>query len=112
MSKQNAATYTNGTSALKIPPYANSSEQPNIIAFPGLRAQGKQASHARTPEAPKHLHRPRNAFSRMLESSEMYCSLRLESMKGCPYHLFSPSSIAVLSVGASLIGIVSLILGA
>ena len=41
----------------------------------------------------------------------MYCSLRYESMKGCPYNLFSEKSIAALSIGGAIIGIVSLILG-
>ena len=48
-------------------------------------------------------------FSKMLDSSEMFCSLRFEDVKGCPYNTFTPRGIAVLSLASSIMALVSLI---
>ena len=104
MGERNFNTYTNGTSALKITRWAESPEDAKIIAFPGLQAVEDRPARNR-PEA-------QGFARRVLDSSEMYCSLRYESMRGCPYNLFTEESIAALSLGGALIGIVSLILGA
>ena len=48
-------------------------------------------------------------FVRLLESSEMYCSLRYEDVRGCPYHLFDARSIAMLATSCTACAIVSLI---
>ena len=112
MSKQNVTAYTNGTSALKMPCWENNSAETSIISFPSSRAVAKSPLHARLSEErllPTQLPSP---VKRLIDASEMACSLRFESMGGCPYNMFTKSNIAVLSTGASLIGLISLILGA
>ena len=113
MGERNASKYTNGTAALKMPRWAESPDDAKIIAFPSSRMVTCTA-HAATREpkrAARHA-KPSGRVQRILESSEMYCSLKLESMGGCPYNLFTKRGIATLSAGASAIAIVSLILGA
>ena len=50
-------------------------------------------------------------LTNLLDASEMFCSLRYESMSGCPYGAFTPQGIAWLSTASSLCAIVSLIMG-
>ena len=49
-------------------------------------------------------------FTKMLESSEMYCSLKYEDARGCPYNLFSPCDIATLWTVSALLSLVSLLM--
>ena len=112
MGERNFKSYTNGTSALKMPQWAVSPDQAKIIAFPGSRPSVVEVS---TSQRARHAQQPQTAkgFLRTtLESSEMYCSLRYESMKGCPYNCFNEKAIAALSSGGALIALVSLLLGA
>ena len=51
----------------------------------------------------------RKLFVQLLESSEMYCSLRFEDIKGCPYNLFDARSIALLATSTAACAILSLI---
>lgn len=47
----------------------------------------------------------------LVDSSEMVCSLRYESIAGCPYHSFTPRGIAVLSSVSAAFAVLSLITG-
>ena len=110
MSKRNVNSYTSGTSALVMPRWVQSPDEANIIAFPGsLRTV--RASESLPTEPAGQCYRKQSRIRRIADSSEMLCSLRFESMLGCPYHLFTRQGIAALSTGAAIIGIVSLILG-
>ena len=51
-------------------------------------------------------------FASILFSSEMYCSLKFEDAKGCPYNAFDNRTIAVLASASIVLGIASLALGA
>lgn len=48
----------------------------------------------------------------VLNSSEMFCSLKSESMGGCPYDMFTSRDVAVLSSLSALCAIVFLVAGA
>lgn len=113
MSEKTIATYTNGTAALKIPRFAESPDDAKIIKFPASRASAQREPRADLPAKSPQPLRQRAAQSAraVLDSSEMACSLRFESMGGCPYNLFTTRGIAALSAGASFIGVLSLILG-
>lgn len=104
-------TYTNGTSALKMPRFVESPDDAAIIAFPTSRE--RKAAHAKPAECAREhlLEKASGAVRNTLESSEMYCSLRYESLRGCPYNLFTQKGIAALSAGSAVIGVLSLILG-
>ena len=112
MANRDSGTYTNGTAALKMPRYVTQPDEAAIIKFPGSHQCVAETQPARRDGGPKHVAPKRGFLKNTLESSEMYCSLKLESMLGCPYHLFTHKGIAVLSLGASAIAAVSLILGA
>ena len=45
-------------------------------------------------------------------SSEMFCSLKYEDYRGCPYNMFSHSQIAWMSAAVFAISTCSIILGA
>ena len=51
-------------------------------------------------------------FSKLIDSSEMACSLKFEDVKGCPYNSFTPKGIAALSFACSFFAIVSLFVAA
>ena len=51
-------------------------------------------------------------FAKIIDSSEMACSLRFEDVRGCPYNTFTPRGIAALSLTSSILAIVSLLMGA
>ncbi|MBQ9041941.1 MAG: hypothetical protein IJ111_03920 [Eggerthellaceae bacterium] len=112
MGKRNFNAYTNGTAALKMPRWAETAEDAKIIMFPtrnSAPAVHNVRAHAQEKPAAE---RKTATAKRILESSEMYCSLKLESMLGCPYNLFTKQGIAILSACSGAIAIVSLILGA
>ena len=105
-----------GTAALKSQPVA----KPAIIPFETL-SQRKQACQNLEVVRGKHFREEagsrRNAgfakrARRVIRSSEMACSLMTESMSGCPFNVFTKQSIATLATSASLIAIVSLVIGA
>lgn len=50
--------------------------------------------------------------SELFKSSEMYCSLRYEDYRGCPYNKFTPRGIATLAVVCYAFAALSLVLGA
>lgn len=112
MARRNFNSYTNGTSALKMPRWAETADDAKIIMFPGRQTvamQRKPAAHVQRKAAEA---QPASTLKRILESSEMFCSLRSESMMGCPYNLFSKQGIAALSTGAAVIAAISLAFGA
>lgn len=47
-------------------------------------------------------------FAKAIDASEMACSLIYEDVKGCPYHAFTPRSIAALSISSSILALLSL----
>ena len=116
MGERNANYYIDGTSALDMRGVGIQSRTANVIEFPLKRYEETKARS--TSKAVKSAMRKRrfeerrNTLRDILESSEMYCSLKLESFTGCPYALFSKGSIAALSVGSAAIAIVSLLFGA
>ena len=110
MNKRIAKSYTSGTSALAMPRWVQSPDEATIISFPGsLRTV--RASESPVTEPMGKQPQKQSRIKRLADSSEMLCSLRFESMLGCPYHLFTRTGIAALSTGAAIIGLVSLILG-
>lgn len=112
MVKRNTKNYVNGTLALEIPRWVEASDDAKIIAFPGAH-QGL-CDHVAIAQ-PKKQHedsRLGQTLSKVFASSEMYCSLRLESMNGCPYEVFTKAGVAALSTGAGVIAVISLALGA
>ena len=50
-------------------------------------------------------------FANLLASSEMYCSLRYEDVRGCPYNAFDHRAIAVLASASAALALVSLAIG-
>ena len=110
MMKRNANSFTSGTSALVVPRWVQNPDEATIIAFP-RKLQTVQAEEQPTRH-PSSQQKGRGSLARRLvDSSEMICSLRYESMLGCPYHLFTRSGVVALSAGSAIIGIISLILG-
>ena len=51
-------------------------------------------------------------LSDIIDASEMACSLMTEDFKGVAYNTFTRASIASLSIGCTLVAIVSLAFGA
>lgn len=51
-------------------------------------------------------------LSKIIDSSEMACSLRFEDFKGCPYDTFTSEGIAALSLASSFLALLSLIVSA
>ena len=104
---------TDGTAAL-APLTGSNRRGSNVVEVVAIRCGGSRkasrGAHAAPAKAPAD--KVKAFFRNALDSSEMYCSLRYESMKGCPYNVFSERAIAALSLGGALIGIVSLLLGA
>ncbi len=107
-----ANSYTNGTSALKISRPQTRPEEATIIAFPKVSGTKSQSKRVVQPKGNNTTSQLVSFIKHVFNSSEMYCSLRYESMQGCPYNKFSKAGIAALSAGASCIAIISLILGA
>ena len=50
-------------------------------------------------------------FLNLVDSSEMACSLRHESIGGCPYNAFDHRAIAVLASASAALALVSLAIG-
>ena len=109
--RSRSVLYANGTAALDI---AAERERPmllHVTAFKGGKAEQPAASvRIRAAESVRHgiVRRARS----VLESSEMYCSLRYEDYKGVPYHMFTRGGIAALSGAGSLLAILSIVVGA
>ena len=50
-------------------------------------------------------------LQRLLNSSEMYCSLKYESASGCSYGVFKPRDVAMLALVCMLCAALSLVVG-
>ena len=50
-----------------------------------------------------------DTVGKLCASSEMYCSLRFEDARGCPYNKFDAHGIAALSAANVLVAVVSLV---
>ena len=111
MSTRNATFYTDGTSALSIGQHRPRTSSARIIKFEKRETinEGAGVEPRVLPVTPER--KPSSRFRDILESSEMYCSLRLESMLGCPYKMLSTQNVACIAVGSTVIGLISLILG-
>ena len=109
MAGRNEVFYTNGTSALKMPRWVEEPEDAKIIMFPTSRTMSLAEGVPQDDDQPSADRQ--GAFRTILDSSEMMCSLRLESMAGCPYNLFTKRGIAALSIGSAIVGVASAILG-
>lgn len=111
MSERNATFYTDGTSALNMGLACPQTRQARIIKF----EQRNRVQDGELPVKCSMAEKPSNDFTgyirRILESSEMYCSLKLESFLGCPYRVLSPQNVTCIAVGSTIIGMISLILG-
>ena len=103
--------YTDGTAALDIAAVRKHPMLLHVTAFRGGKAEPSAASgRVRAADS------ARNGIARrarsVLESSEMYCSLRYEDYRGVPYHMFTRGGIAALSGAGSLLAILSIVVGA
>lgn len=107
MRRQKANLFVNGTAALEMRQVENRFGPVRILLFPGQ--QPAQPRHSR-----ESLRRPAQTRfrSRVLDASEMCCSLRYEDMGGCPYHVFTSWQIAAFSACSSAIAAIALLLGA
>ena len=107
---KNTAFSIDGTSALKAQACPGANAASIILPFPGVlrdspaRGIGGMLDSVAT--------RIRQRALEILESSEMYCSLRYEDYRGCRYGVFTKNGIAVLSLALSVVAVVSLVLGA
>ena len=110
-SEQNVSFSINGTSALKVQHCPQRTRTATIIDFPGAchRTYSERASH---PEHLMLLDVVKAKVRGVLDSSEMYCSLKFEDLRGFQYNKFNAKGIAVLSVATSFIAIVSIAVGA
>ena len=104
--------YVTGTSALKLyeskPAHATTAR---IVKLPRIeRVDAKRertASHARTSNGTSRSSR----LKKILDASEMYCSLITEDFRGCSYNLFSKQNVQVLAAAGSAIAVISLFFG-
>ena len=113
MGERNMELYVDGTSALKLSGFELAVHEPNIIPFDSRAA--KTAGPQRESDTGKHKSPRRNAgdaLRHVLDASEMYCSLRYEDARGCPYDLFTKHNIAALAAGSTVLGVISLVFGA
>ena len=109
--RSRSVLYANGTAALDIAAVCERPMLLHVTAFKGGKAEPSTVSGlARAAGSARH-GIARRARS-ILESSEMYCSLRYEDYKGVPYHMFTRGGIAVLSGAGSLLAILSIVVGA
>ena len=117
MGERDAKYFVNGTSALDMRCKAAEASQTRIIAFPQrnivpLTRESAEESRVVRLSPSFGVQNARSAIRAVLNSSEMYCSLKYESFTGCPYDRLAKKNIALLSAGSAFIAIVSLAFGA
>ena len=105
-----ARIYTNGTAALEMREHPQLRREDGIIPFPLSREDGN-APLPGFGAAPL-VQTLKSELDRILEGSEMYCSLKLEDFRGCPYGVFTKRGVAVLSSASALLAIISILTGA
>ena len=76
----------------------------------GKKAVRGRGAHAAEPEDLKA--RASRAFRNVLESSEMYCSLKYEDFRGCAYGVFTRRGVAALSAVSCCVATLSIVAGA
>lgn len=104
---------TEGTAALDIRRTWTSLSSSDLEVVTG--GAGRKAKHARGAHAaaPKGFgERAASAFRDVLDSSEMYCSLKYEDFHGCPYGVFTRKGIAALSSASACVAVLSIAFGA
>ncbi len=111
----NTATFTvDGTAALKMDASSAAPKTAHIIAFPRIAetttpANRREGLSTKVRRAFESLH---NAVRRVLESSEMYCSLKFEDFRGVAYGVFSKANIKTLTVLSSIVAVLAIAFGA
>lgn len=104
---------TEGTAALKQETSQGRSFEPRIIKF-GKSSVRQQTGNGNIVDTP--IRSQGNSFvdifRNVLNSSEMYCSLRYESMSGCPYNVFTKGGIATLSSVLTVLALIEIALSA
>ena len=102
---------TDGTAALSNLCMHGSQKKPQIVAFEGGKAhREREARHTRYDR--RSSSPARSKVRQILESSEMYCSLKLEDFRGCPYRIFTTRGIAFLSGASSVLAVLSIVVAA
>ena len=109
-SEQNVSFSIDGTSALKVDHCPQRTQTATIIDFPGIR----QRTHSRRDRMPAStpIGVAKARMRGILETSEMYCSLKFEDARGFQYNRFNAKGIAFLSSATALIAIVAIVAGA
>ena len=77
-----------------------------IIPFPG-KQDGREARNV----SDKPFRQIKGSLKRVLESSEMFCSLKFEDIGGCAYGMFTRAGVRALTVSCSVVAVASLIFG-
>lgn len=113
MNQNSKQFYVAGTSALKLNEIeAAIPTTARIVKLPCIERvdenRGKKPAHAKRAQAHSH----EKHLKKILDSSEMYCSLITEDFKGCSYNLFSRQNIQLLAVAGTAIAVISLVFGA
>lgn len=75
----------------------------------GKKVNSGRGAHAAEPEGLKA--RASRTIWSVLESSEMYCSLKYEDFRGCAYGVFTRKGIAAFSAFSGCVATLSLVLG-
>ena len=115
ISKRTVDLYIDGTSALKPAIDVHEGHRATIIQFPGNR-EVRQRPHldirssASNASAEPNQSILKRLFYSVFASSEMFCSLLFEDMRGCPYRLFSKRTIAATSVVVAVFAIACIVI--
>ena len=103
---------TDGTAAL-APLTGSNRRGSKVVEVVAIRCGGSRkasrGAHAAPAKAPAD--KVKAFFRNALDSSEMYCSLKFEDFRGCPYGIFTQRGIAVLSAASSCIAVLSIAFG-
>ena len=100
--------YIEGTAALQMEGRSASHGKASILPFPQDMRESRKGGADALEAIIAGINR--RALD-ILERSEMYCSLKLEDFRGCPYHLFTKHGIAMLSAATTAVAVASIALG-
>ena len=125
MNGSTAEIFIDGTSALKKTVWQAQNNQPRIIPFPRrecatehlscTRSEETAASRNRTKNRAARISRTHgvlNCLSRILNASEMFCSLKREDARGVLYNVFSRWNIWTLAAASFVVAVMALGFGA
>ncbi|HAM16580.1 MAG TPA: hypothetical protein DCP91_12140 [Eggerthellaceae bacterium] len=101
--------YIAGTAALDLSYLAMRDQRPHIIAFPDSCLSENQGKSLHDCEAGARRGLAAR-FRDVLDSSEMYCSLKTEDFRGCAYQAFTSRGIAALASAISVVAALSIAL--